>query len=255
LFTFLKSKYTYSLEGETVDVRANELKIRFDPSNYQKITRLRNIHKDEQCVVMLTGPSLNQMDCSLLKEHPFVLGVNGAFIKRNNFRYFFCSSPNFYLKNRDAIGNIDTDQFVFSSLIPFKKSRKSVYILLDRKAVFTRTPMKKFRPNLLFKVSWGPTVLLDLVIPSCLWMGFSEIILLGADYTIKNFGHFYDNTNSEIQHSIQIDHEQEVRLAHHGFDTLLRYLKRTKKSIKIYNCSLQSSLDHFQKRRLEDIIR
>jgi len=233
----------------------NELKIRLDPSNHRKIKRLEGIHKGKQCVVMLTGPSLNEVDCSLLDEHPFVLGVNGAFIKRNNFKYYFCSSQNFYHKNRRAIENVSADFFIFSSVIPFEKSDKRAYLLLDVKSGLAGRAMKRFEPNLFRTLSWGPTVLLDLVIPTCLWMGFSEIVLLGADYTLKGFKRFYELDNSLMLHSYKTDHEKEVKLAHYGFDELVKYLNRTKSQVKIYNCSSQSSLDHFPKCRLEDIIK
>ena len=98
----------------------NNLKIKLSLTNYWNILRLKNVHAGEQCVVILGGPSVNETNFDLFAEHPFVMGVNGAYLKRNNFKYYFCSSLNFYTPNEENIKKVQADLFFFSSQIPFK---------------------------------------------------------------------------------------------------------------------------------------
>ena len=232
----------------------NRLKLSWDNENQKKILGTRGIHQGKQCVVMATGPSLNEVDLSLIEDHPFVMGVNGAFHHRNHFRYYFCSSSDFYLPNENRINEIHSDYFFFSSFIPYKRSSTNIYLKLDEKSMLGKKAMEKFQPNLLATLSWGPTVLLDLVFPVLLWMKFSQIILLGANYSLHRYRHFYPETEHKTVFAAT-HHEEEMRLAHHGFGRLLRFLQESEIPVEIYNCSPSSDLPHFPKAPLEKLIK
>jgi hypothetical protein len=223
--------------------------------NYWKILKLRNLHKNQQCVVFATGPSIKEVDLSLIENHPFVLGVNGAFRERSHFKYYFCSDGNFYLPNETEIAKLQPDYFFLSSMIPFRPDPKYIYLKLDERSASRHKPMTEFRDNLLRTLSWGPTVLLDLVLPAVLWMGFTEIILLGADYPLKTYNHFYPETEHKVIISTRIDFQKEMVLARQGFQKFLERLEMRKKKVKVYNCSPLSELDCFEKRPLSMCLR
>jgi hypothetical protein len=229
----------------------NRRRISFDLANYRRILLFRNLHKGEQCVVLATGPSINEVDLSLLKDHPCVLGVNGAYRIRRDLKYYFCSCPNFYLSNQEDIETLPVERFFFSSHVPYRQKTDRVYLKLhEHTRLFAAG---RFQPNLLKTLYWGPTVLLDLVIPVVLWMGFSEVVLLGADYSLAAYRHFY----SEDQHKVlcKVDTEHEMVLAHEGFRVLAKYLRKSSRPVRIVNCSPSSDLKHLESAKLEDMLR
>jgi hypothetical protein len=231
--------------------RRNRLRIAFSFENSLKIAKLKNIHQGEQCVIIATGPSINQTNLSLIEDHPFVLGVNGAFHIRNEFKYYFCSCPNFYLTNEKKINNIKVKNFFFSSHIPFHKNPKRIYLKLHERTSLYDS--RCFQSNLLKTLYWGPTVLLDLVLPTALWMGFSEILLLGADYSLQNYQHCYpENQHKTVK---KIIWKNEMYRAHIGFDVLNQYLSGLQHSTRIINCSPSSDLQCLEKAPLGKVIR
>lgn len=228
----------------------NRRRIAHSPANHLRLLRLKNAHRGRQCVVMATGPSLNQVDLTLIRDHPYVFGVNGAFRVRNRFRYYFCSCPSFYLSNERRIGEVQAERRFFSSHIPYRSGPSRVYLqLYEKKAIFRRG---EFQPNLLRPLYWGPTVILDLVIPAALWMGFREIVLLGADYSLQDYRHFYP----EAQHKTlaAVDCENEMSQAHASFRIVREHLERTGRPTRIVNCSPGSDLREFPILPLQDVI-
>ena len=231
--------------------RRNRRRIALDLNNYRKLLHFRHLHDGKQCVVLATGPSVNEVDLSLIDNHPFVLGVNGAFQIRNQFKYYFCSCPSFYLSNQEDIGKVHAERFFFSSHIPFRKDPRRVYLRLHEHTRLFAS--RRFQPNLLRTLYWGPTVLLDLVLPSVLWMGFSEVVLLGADYSLHTYRHFYP----EDQHKTleQVNCEDEMILAHAGFRVLTKYLRKAHHPTRIINCSPLSDLNFLKKGSLETVLK
>jgi hypothetical protein len=231
--------------------RRNRFRITFSFENSLKILKLKNIHQGEQCVITATGPSINQIDLSLIKKHPFVLGANGAFHIRNEFKYYFCSCPNFYLTNEKEIKSINAESFFFSSHIPFHNNPKYIYLKLHERTSLYHS--RRFQPNLLKTLCWGPTVLLDLVLPTALWMGFSEILLLGADYSLQNYQHFYpENQHKTVKNVIW---KNEMHRAHIGFNVLTQYLSSLQNPARIINCSPLSDLQCLEQAPLEKVVR
>lgn len=226
--------------------------------NKRKLLSFKNIHSGKQCIIMATGPSLNKVDLSLIAEHPFVFGVNAAFIKRNDFRYYFCSSLNFYKPNKKRIKKINAEHFFFSTLIGLTSNFNASYIHIEEKSHLWKTAPKTFTADILKPLSWGPGVLLELAVPVAIWMGFSEIILLGADYSLGSYERFYTEKKSGLSHKKEMSqkqHHYENAIAHNSFNNLKHYLSGLQKPVKIYNCSPLSDLKAFEKVGLEQIIK
>ena len=51
------------------------------------VTRFKNRHKDERCVIVCNGPSLNQMDLRLLR-HEIVIGLNKIHLGLERFGFY-----------------------------------------------------------------------------------------------------------------------------------------------------------------------
>lgn len=212
-------------------------------------------HKGEQCVLLATGPSLNEIDIKLLENHPFVCGTNGAYVIRQHFRYYFISNW-FYRRNYMALQNLNVERWYFREDLRQVKGQhplKGIYVKIDKKSLKNKIPMKKFRTNLFGTLSWGPTVLLDIAIPVCLWMGFSEIILCGADYPLGKYQNFYSNDPNAPPQGKPV--ENEMLMAHHGFEVMLAELNKRDSKVRFYNCSPLSELNCFEKKPLEQVLK
>lgn len=231
--------------------KENRRKLKYDIRNYIKLLLLKNKHYGQQCVLMATGPSLNHVDLSLLNDHKFVIGVNGAYRKFNKFKYYFCSCPNYFLANQNDIYNVNAENMFLSSHIPFVRRNDFIYLKLHE--TINICIAQKFSCNVLKTLYWGPTVLLDIVLPTVLWMGFSEIVLLGADYSLNNYRHAY----SEKRHNTlrRTNSEEEMISAHRSFDIVKETLSTLKQAPRIINCSPLSDLRCFPKKNLDEVIR
>jgi len=231
--------------------RRNRRKIAFNPANMWRLLQLRHVHRGEQCVVLATGPSLKMADLSLLEGHPNVVGVNGVFKVQNSLRYYFVSCPSFFLSNEDRISEVDAEITFLSSHVPFSAAARRVYLKLYEKKFIYR--QQKFRANLLRPLYGGPTVILDLVLPALIWMGFSEIILVGADYSLQNYQHFYPESEHRVVKAV--DCENEMVLAHRSFEVLKCYIERHDNIPRIINASPQSDLSCFPEMSLAQALR
>lgn len=99
-----------------------------------------------------------------------------------------------------------------------------------------------------------PTCLLDFAIPAALWMGFEELVLLGADYSLDNYRWFYNSEDEKRPKSPDNFRTQEMLMAHRKFSKLKNYLTTYRPEVKIINCSPLSDLDMFEKRQLADVL-
>jgi hypothetical protein len=225
------------------------LSIALDRENKKQIRELRDIHAGGQCVVLATGPSVKQIDLGLLADHPFVFGVNGAYKIFDRFKYYFVSCPNFYIPNEAALAQVETDRLFLSSHIVKKGPPGSVKIRVREDQVSIASS-GKFERDLTKTLYWGPTVMLDLVFPVALWMGFTEIVLIGADFTLRDYRHFY--AENEHLTLYKAKSEPEMLLAHRGFRVLKPVLDEM--GVHVYNCSPSSDLTVFEKRTLEDAL-
>ena len=231
--------------------RRNRRHIAFNPANTLQLLRLKNRHHNEQCIVIASGPSLGMIDLSLIADHPNVIGVNGVYKIRNKLRYYFVSCPSFYLSNEEEISKVDADRTFLSSHIPYMPKPSLTYIQLhEKKYIYCQ---KIFHTNLLKPLFGGPTVILDIVLPTLIWMGFSEIILVGADYSLKNYTHFYPDNEHKIITPFEC--ENEMVLAHQSFQVVKLFIEKNNNLPRIINASPSSDLEYFPKLSLEDAVR
>lgn len=233
--------------------RRNRRRIAFNPANTLQLLRLRNRHHNEQCVVIASGPSLGMVDLSLIADHQNVIGVNGVYKIHNRLRYYFVSCVNFYLSNEEEISKVDAETTFLSSHIPFIPASTRTYIKLHEQRESLIYLQEKFHANLLTSLFRGPTVILDIVLPTLIWMGFSEIILVGADYSLKSYKHFYPESEHKVIESV--DCENEMFQAHQSFHFVKEYIEKNNKLPKIIDASPYSDLECFPKMALEDAVR
>lgn len=230
-------------------------------ANTLRLLSLRNRYQGEQAVVMCPGGSLDQVDLSLLQGHRHLQGTNGFYAKwQAPFRHFFCSSFLFYQNNWQTISDLPCDKWFIATYLKedprseswvWPQKNRTYWMTVD---VFIDGPIKI---NPLRVMPWGPTVLFDLMLPALLWMGYSEIVLLGTDYNAQNYGYCApEKGDGPTQPSgIELDSRvHEMALAHQRALQWAQWLPQHHPKTRIVNCAPGSQLPGFERARLEDVI-
>ena len=158
---------------------------------------LKNKHKGERCFVIGNGPSLTIEDLELLKgEITFAVNRIYTLFDRTDWRptYYFCVDYMAYGADHRKINKIDAElRFVpleraleagevYSKVTYYKRGANPIKIK-DGKSVWGDF---RFSENPEEVVYGSPTVLYD-ILQFAVYMGFSEIYLLGVDcsYSIE----------------------------------------------------------------------
>lgn len=256
---------------------------------YQLIKRnkkFKNIHKGNRCFILGNGPSLKNVDFSLFKDE-YVFTVNQLARRfdyyKLNANYHLWSDFNFFDEKNvteELIGSMksvnagehnvqcffpaDVEMFLkkygISTAVDcnYFKIRTSIYDCFDEEIDFS-----KFMPKLSTVVHYA--ILL------AIYMGFSEIYLLGVDTTqimvqIKSFL----QQNDENDYSYEVTESEKIRMekmleqhslesyAHAYWHLLLTYRILNqycqKRGIKLVNCSKVTTIDCIPRIPLERVL-
>lgn len=235
--------------------------------NLRRVMSVHNKYAGKQIVILCSGPSVTPEQVALIKDHPYVMGVNGTYLLRDKFKFYSVVSNNFIEKNIEHVRKVDADHYFFRSQTrdfialntPF--SKQSIYI---EGPTFSGTMSDKgigevpLSVNLTGQIMWGPTVLLGLSLPAAIWMGFTDIVIIGADYPLQqDYKRFYtgqDNAPDQKYRSQDSFHIEMVE-SHRMAARWAEYLKRCHPEVKVWNCSPTSELTVFEKKELRSVLR
>ncbi len=154
------------------------------------LSRNHNRHKGERCFVVGTGPSMTQIDCSLLSSET-VIAVNGAiFIEKLNPTYFVSVSNVFWRHHTQAIRALECRRFLpfwLRGLLDSNSPTSWINAPMPRSIDESGQPAdvpQFFSEHAERFISLGGTVIF-----ACLqlawYLGFQEVVLLGVDH---NYG-------------------------------------------------------------------
>ena len=158
----------------------------------KRLIRLKGSRSGERCFIVGNGPSLKDMDLSLLKNDCGIV-FNGAFELRNLFkeenRYHVVEDRLVLEDHQDAINNLSGNVFLPSDLLHLITSSNPIITEFHRgypESFKTWPPFLNVNAELPI-FYWGGTVAyfgLQLAV----WLGFKEIYFIGMDlsYSIPN---------------------------------------------------------------------
>lgn len=175
-----------------------------------RTSKLQNIHEGETCFILGNGPSLNDINLSLLDSFR-TFGTNGIFLKYTP-SYFTTISNMFYLNHIDSIKRLSgCVKFIGQHLTDLQTGGKNEFILNTTWCVYGRAFGLNFpapfrfskRPDQIVYV--GGSVLF-VCLQLAYFMGFSKVILLGVDH---HFGFprseaIYGGRNLEVKESDKV---------------------------------------------------
>lgn len=231
---------------------SNEIEEYYNP----EIEKLKGLHKNERCFIIATGPSLRMKDLDLLAEKKeYTFGVNKV-------GYAYMSTkwrPTYYV----GIDRRMVDSEYFSDIRPEEQSEYA--FIGDESETFWQRMHKqnvlkmhfcsewavgrypKFSEDLSRKAYSGGTIVY-ICIQLAVYMGFSEIFLLGTDFTgIQEHGSKYNHFYAEKELT-SVSYTDQVKA---GYERAKRYADEH--GIKIYNATRGGKLEIFERKDFDSL--
>lgn len=230
---------------------------------YKKILNknrtLKNLHKGETCFIVGNGPSVNDLDTSLLVGQD-ILTVNGMvespLFDQLSPKFYCLIDRNVFKKYSVQIKN-KINENPYTTFILHRKLRNEVGDLNNVFYVYgTKLPVSK-KLNIDLAANFNAYIN---IVPNCIaiaiYLGYKEIVLLGCDFNFfavnKNL-HFYENKKNVHRKESLFQSLFGASIACQQFEYLYQYAKE--KDINIINATTGSLLDVFPQRDLEIILK
>lgn len=240
------------------------------------INRLERLSKDDNCginlnispsgkaFILATGPSINKVTKmqwrKLCKE--FVIGVNGIYkiFKECNF---YCCADIVFIKKHYSYMKKHKPWLLFESAKNWYKRQLDSWLnnLSPLEGVNSNFPHFYTYTHLGNCTDWnriafdiskgaysGNTVVVE-AIQVALSAGCKEIYLLGVDLDYSGNSYFYGDDNPN---PIYPEGRKDLKPLVDAFEVVKR--ETEKRGIKIINCSMDSKLEVFPKKKLSDVL-
>lgn len=227
-----------------------------------KISKFENVHKNQKCFIIGTGPSLRIEDLELLCRKECITFASNQIFKifeKCNWRpdYYMVSDYKIISQYYDEIVNIENIEIFIADIAlsnecdlldrqRLEKDNINVFTLLHKES--WNTKLQKMLPDFSSApdhcIMKGFTVTYGLM-QLAAYMGFSEIYLLGVDFDYgteeQKYKHFIENYHKEgelvnkpsLDKCLSAYQKAEIYSKEHGF--------------KIYNATRGGKLEVFER--------
>lgn len=208
-----------------------------------------------RCFIVGTGPSLKDTNLDLIKKEK-VFGVNTLYRNKDFVKhcdYFACSDGDVWKEHKENI--LETLSHQKTMLFLSSDAGRMYAKVNEPKYPFIYYLKTKSYINLLgymptnptMYVSGGHSVIADICLPMAWWMGFTEVYLVGCDYS--NLGKRWDGLPTENPKAMGLQKKERIFNA----------LEICKKAFeddgrKIYNATVGGDLEVFERRTLEEVV-
>lgn len=212
------------------------------------VKHFKNIHQGKRCFIVATGPSLKIEDLNRLHQNKEIcISVNGIFAAFDKTEW----RPHYYMIS-DMRAAIKWKNEILEDEVMEK-------FIADRAWIFTDKEMKgnmykwhifreqiegaipQFSDDFAEGTYAGLTITYDGALQLAVYMGFTEIYLLGVDCNYKEGG--YNNYFFEEKIKDTVNHQEETMILAYRAAEL--YAKSHR--IKIYNATRGGMLEEFER--------
>ena len=232
-------------------------------NNYKELKKYKDAYKGKRCFLIANGPSLKVEDLNLLKGE-YTFGCNKIFYLFDKTEWrptFYCILDKDYIERyQDEIfSHIDmpvfTNNVIARRVKP--KNKKGKTILYSHQIMYSNF---KAWPHLMsYTYATKPGTIMSFVMAVALYMGFSEINVLGMDNTSTTAGNHFAGYKEDKS----LEENLNRRIKENGWDTnhwrsqteieMSEFRKYAdKKKIKIYNVTRGGKLEVFPRRDLDE---
>ena len=178
------------------------LPIGFYRKNRNNLKSFKNIHKGERCFVIANGPSLKNVDFSLLKNE-FTIGMNRIYLMREQNGF----SPNYIacIDEKSQINQFydEFDKLEMPCFFNFKLRNK--FSKLSNQNFILGKFSQSFSTGISKAYGNGKSVTYT-AIQLAFYMGFNEVYIIGKDHsynTNQRAGTGIESTGNEDNHFIK----------------------------------------------------
>jgi len=220
------------------------------------VAKLKDLHNDERCFLVGTGPSLTPEQLKMISEE-VVFGTNTAYKIGYNFDYYCVSDRNVWRDNKEKILKQNTQLLLSGHAGRDFLVNKDKYRKITNTAPIVFKDLGDIKRNgwqdkdLTHGTYWGNSIMIDCCLQVAYWMGFSEVYLLGCDCNYKDKHHF-DGEKYDFQADIPAYYDQHWEKVFKAHEIIKEEFEKAEK--KIYNATPNSSLEVYERVKLEDII-
>jgi hypothetical protein len=240
--------------------------------------KLKDSAKGKRAFMIATGPSIKQEDLSVLAREDCYT-ISNFFLHEKldivnpRFHFFAPYHKPLILENYIAWLKKADD------VLP--ESTEMVLCIKDRNLIessdlftnrivhylhFSNSPYFSNKVDLTYPILspiTGPLMML----PVLIYMGYSQIYLIGCDHTVlrdfkKTITHFYDKQSDMRQNASDVNAWEDIIESHRSslaiflqYQFYKKMLTKAYKNVEIINLSSDSWLDMFQTNRLKDVIK
>lgn len=243
-------------------LRALKEVIRYNKIKYSKkfqdsqsmLQKYKDIHKGEKCYIVATGPSLTIRDLEKIKNE-YTFGVNTCYklFEKTTWRpdYYCVSDVNVYKEIRDDLKRTPLNQVFFEGAYMDYNKENGVpfyqFMFYEFCSMVTKNNLRKFSADVSKIIYGGPSVVY-IVLQLAIYMGFSEIYLLGVDCNYTNSEKHCKLAGYVNQPKIAPDAEKNMIAC---FETANKMAAKIE--VKIYNATRGGRLEVFERVDLDKI--
>lgn len=213
-----------------------------------ELKRFHNIHKGKRCFIVATGPSLRIEDLDTLEAHGEIcMSVNGIFkaFDMTNWKpdYYFLDDFSGLLNWKKDILKMEVrEKFIADAAWWFEDSEVASNI--HRFHLYPDYPqdgLPQFTEDFSECAYCSMSIIYDGALQMAVYMGFSEIYMLGADCTIESSQkkqHFVENYDDEkFSKAYGLDIEKVFK----GYVAAKKYCEQH--GIRLYNATRGGKLE------------
>ena len=226
--------------------------------NVEHILSLKDKHKGKPVFVIGTGPSLNKTDFSLIKDE-ILFGVNTLYRGHEKFnilpQYYACSDGKVWYIHDERLLRLDTTLFLTGDAAATYEGNVKYYQAVQKENPVLLSFLGyvwhgNFSTNLTKGTYNGDTIIIDICLQACLYMGFEKVYLLGCDCDYSGL-HRFDGLQTENIHGGGVSNQWEKSFTSYAICKQV-YEANNK---EIINCTPGGKLEVFKREKLEDVIR
>ncbi|MGN1132893.1 MAG: 6-hydroxymethylpterin diphosphokinase MptE-like protein [Oscillospiraceae bacterium] len=230
-----------------------------EDSEFLPLKNLKDEYKNKRCFIVATGPSLTLEDLNLIQDEiSFSCNSICKIYENTTWRPTFYGIQDVYVykKMEPIIEKYykDSTNIFVSDELAHQYSLPKNYVKYPYDTVYHEYDMhfnkfySKFSNDAYSIVYDGYSITYSLL-QIAVYMGFSEIYLLGADCSYKK---------GEKNHFVESGHHDRLEYLNHdkmvtGYNAAKEYADTH--DIKIINCTRGGMLEVFPRMKLEDVIR
>lgn len=228
-------------------------------SNYQ-IEKYRDIHKGRSCFVVATGPSLRVSDLNMLKENGYIcISMNRIYniFDKTDWRpdYYVIEDQKMIEDLAEEIAELELEhKFVNGAPEKYwnlEKSKNSImYKMIMQNCLNDNIGFSRNLERMIYNGYTVTYVCIQLAV----YMGFSEIYLIGVDFNYSTDIYAESNHFEGYQ-----KHYKDIRLNPVMPDKMIRAYKKAKRvtdsmGVHIYNATRGGKLEVFDRIELDEVI-